>query len=432
MARSARAMRVAPPVRGYNAPAVLGFLMRTARELYTLASLSLIMGAFLTVLTGSDLDLSQGSSLLAGVFATVYGIAAISLASRPQRTWRLAKSIPIIWVLIGLALASTAWSSAPAISLQRALALAGTTAFAVWLASTYTLEMLVRRIAVAGAFALASSAVFVVAFPDIGVSTGATEGAWKGVFAHKNALGRIATLVGITSLYLALSRSRQQWLWWCMTAAAAIMGLGANSLTSLIIAVIAVLAVPVGGLAARHSQARALMVLVIFGLAAGSITLASDVLPSITAALGRDTTLTGRTELWGLVFSSAEERAWFGHGFAAFWLGWTGPSQSIWSQLRWQPPHAHNGFLDVLLNLGVVGLAVFGGALLRALHSATRLALRPGYAINRWAWAFLLLFTGLNMAESIAMSPHSIFWAGLVAVLVYGNEPSPAAQSGRS
>ena len=70
--------------------------------------------------------------------------------------------------------------------------------------------------------------------------------------------------------------------------------------------------------------------------------------------IGKDVTLTGRTELWDLVQAEIAERPIAGWGYFAFW-GANPAADAISAQLGWGVPHAHNGLLEMLLEVGVIG-----------------------------------------------------------------------------
>ena len=91
---------------------------------------------------------------------------------------------------------------------------------------------------------------------------------------------------------------------------------------------------------------------------------------AVLEASGRDATLTGRTEIWKTVLNEPNNPL-FGTGYTAFWLG--DRLQRIWALFPRTPIiQAHNGYLEVYLNLGVVGLALLGGVLWTALRNARR------------------------------------------------------------
>ena len=75
--------------------------------------------------------------------------------------------------------------------------------------------------------------------------------------------------------------------------------------------------------------------------------------------LHRDEGLTGRLNLWNAVLLAISKRLWLGYGFNAFWQGMKGESGYVLTAVGWAPKYAHNGFLDLVLDLGLLGLLVF-------------------------------------------------------------------------
>jgi O-antigen ligase len=81
----------------------------------------------------------------------------------------------------------------------------------------------------------------------------------------------------------------------------------------------------------------------------------------LAASLGKDATLTGRTDLWRLVLSMTVDPM-IGAGYESFWLG--DRLERLWSIVWWRPNQAHNGYLEVFLNLGWLGIFLLGLVLL--------------------------------------------------------------------
>jgi exopolysaccharide production protein ExoQ len=97
-------------------------------------------------------------------------------------------------------------------------------------------------------------------------------------------------------------------------------------------------------------------------LAGGIIVLIVGNAEHTLGLFGRDISLTGRTTYWPLMLNKIWERPWLGYGYETFWLGgWKGEPASIWRQLADgnEPPHAHNGFLNLWFDIGLVGLITF-------------------------------------------------------------------------
>ena len=109
----------------------------------------------------------------------------------------------------------------------------------------------------------------------------------------------------------------------------------------------------------------------------------------ILLLLGKDPTLTGRTGIWKLVIASAVKRPILGFGYRAFWTGLQGESAHLALTEGWSPTGAHNGFLDVWLNLGLVGLGIvfflrWRGPCVMASLVSSRASRQPRPGISVW------------------------------------------------
>jgi O-antigen ligase len=100
--------------------------------------------------------------------------------------------------------------------------------------------------------------------------------------------------------------------------------------------------------AAGHLKAHALVALLI---AVPALVLFGG-LESILVMLGKDPTLTDRTVIWELLFTLTPS-VWVGTGFQNFWLG--SRLEAIWSEHVFRPGQAHNGYIEIYLNLGLIG-----------------------------------------------------------------------------
>jgi O-antigen ligase len=120
---------------------------------------------------------------------------------------------------------------------------------------------------------------------------------------------------------------------------------------------------------AMHLVVLSLLAVVSLSLIVTLLLAETDVLTTV----GRDATLTGRTELWGEVVAMTENPL-FGCGFENFWMG---PRlDKIWAKHWWHPNEAHNGYLEVYLNLGWVGLALLSIVIVTGYRNAFRMLYR--------------------------------------------------------
>jgi O-antigen ligase len=82
-------------------------------------------------------------------------------------------------------------------------------------------------------------------------------------------------------------------------------------------------------------------------------------LDSLLELIGKDPTMTGRTDIWGYVVPYIYQRPLLGWGYAAFWSTLNPAAWEIANALRWYSPEAHNGLLEILLSGGLVGAVWF-------------------------------------------------------------------------
>jgi exopolysaccharide production protein ExoQ len=151
------------------------------------------------------------------------------------------------------------------------------------------------------------------------------------------------------------------------------------------------------------------LLLVVVCAAAAAIMLSPD---SLFTLLGKDVTLTGRTGIWRAVTDSIAKRPLLGYGYQAFWLGLEGESYRVILAVSWVLAQAQNGFLDVMLEMGVVGLAVvvlvfafaFRDGVVCLLRSRDDTRLRA----VEWYLTIVILTLIYNLDESFLFDPKHL------------------------
>jgi O-antigen ligase len=76
--------------------------------------------------------------------------------------------------------------------------------------------------------------------------------------------------------------------------------------------------------------------------------------------IGRNSTLTDRTSIWAMVLGMGTNPL-LGTGFESFWLG--PRMERMWNAYSWGPGEAHNGYIEIYLNLGWIGVVLLGGVI---------------------------------------------------------------------
>ncbi|MGH6992379.1 MAG: O-antigen ligase family protein, partial [Caulobacteraceae bacterium] len=178
--------------------------------------------------------------------------------------------------------------------------------------------------------------------------------------------------------------------------------------------------------AARRGPVFAVMGAWICVTLAGLIAAAAALWPDhFYRAIGKDPTLTGRTDIWVIVGHWIAKAPWLGYGYGGFWSRTSPPAQYIRDELGWLVPNAHNGWLDLLLQLGIVGTiiaaAVFALAAAAALFRGSRL--KDGY----WSVMFLITFAFATVSESVILQENNLAWVLCAAAVARLLGPAPAA-----
>jgi exopolysaccharide production protein ExoQ len=320
--------------------------------------------------------------------------------------------------LVLLCAASALWSVSLDNTLRRSLALIGTTGFGIYLGWRFDTLTRIRLVAGAVGLGLVVSVAAWAIDPASAFMRDMTAEALKGTFGHKNHLG-IAAAVEIVALLLLLGRTRRfSLLLPGGIALAALLLVLSRSATAWVYVVglpLVVLAVS----AARSPADRAPHRLLLAGGVGLAALLAGLVLfDPLVAAFGREGTLTGRTLLWHEVVDLIAARPLLGYGFGAVFAPIPEPLSHILPKLRWVPAHAHNGYLDIALALGTVGVVAFT-LMVAALWRPLLRCIRDGGTVEvYWSAAIVTLGLLTNLSESYLPRQNNLVWVLFVSTAV--------------
>jgi O-antigen ligase len=166
-------------------------------------------------------------------------------------------------------------------------------------------------------------------------------------------------LSAVVFLLLAKAEPVRRWRMRLGLIASLVLLALSHSATAIVVTALMFFLLPLAGVL-RKSFGKALagMTLVMIGGITALFWVFTH-LESFTDALGRSVTMSGRLAVWVLCVVMALQKRWLGYGYSAFWLGMNGPSYRIWQALGVQMPHAHDGFIQVWLDLGLVGVILF-------------------------------------------------------------------------
>jgi O-antigen ligase len=290
-------------------------------------------------------------------------LAAFAVAKRSTLVPRII-TLPLVLTFGAFAI-SALLSSYPDVALRR-LVLAAFTIFqaSLFLLLPYGREHFARLLAIAAIIVLAACYVGVALYPQFAIHQASDlaepdlAGDWRGFFTHKNGAG--ASMVLLIFIGIFVCRAWNRFAGICIIVLAGIFLNFTHSKSPInLLPVVLALSYVVARMR-RPLAALALVVgvpLLINLLTVGSVMF--EPITKLVDSLMSDPTYTGRTEIWRFALDKLQERPLFGYGFEAFWgmpdllAAWS--YQESWG---YRASDAHNGYLNLAVTSGLVGLAL--------------------------------------------------------------------------
>ncbi|MGA3199227.1 MAG: O-antigen ligase family protein [Halobacteriota archaeon] len=368
--------------------------------------------------------LEEGNPLDRTIFSVLIVLAIATLISR-SFNWSIFFTRNFVLVLfLFFTLASALWSDFPLVSLKRWFRdLGNYLVILIVLSDPRPLEAvrtLLRRLC----YVLVPLSILLIKyFPYLGKQysewTGAAE--FMGATTSKNMLGVLCLISGIFFFWDTLTRwsdrkIRGTWRIIVVNIAFIAMTLWllnvAGSATSTVCLVMGCLVVVAAHseMFRRHPGFLRFLIPAIFCVYL-VLAYGFDINGNLAGAVGRDPTLTDRTAIWKLLLTM-HTNPLLGTGYESFWLG---PRLKLIWQRFGHINESHNGYLEVYLNLGLIGFFLLCGLLIssyrticKRLTSASSLAL-----LNLALWTIMLFY---NMTEA-AFKSHLMWVTFLLAAI---------------
>jgi exopolysaccharide production protein ExoQ len=388
----------------------------------------------------SAIDQLEGNPLQRNIFTGLLAIGIIVLVGRGRKVFTLLRMNGPILMFFSYSALSTLWSDYPDVAFKRWIKALGDLVMVMIILTDPERSSAVKRFLARTGFILVPVSVLLIKYyPDLGIAYRTTDGsrAFVGIASDKNMLGMICLIFGLCAAWGVLHalRDRQHslsnrpliahgvilamvlWLFW-----------KANSMTSLVCFVLAsglIVATSFSALARKRAVVHLLVATVV--LAVAFLALFPNVGAGLVETIGRDPTLTGRTELWNEIVGM-NGNPLFGTGFESFWMG--SRLEKIWSIHWWHPNEAHNGYLEVFLNLGWTGVALLAVVIVTGYRNALG-TLRRDPEAGRFMLAYFLVGLIYSFTEA-GFRPLSPLWISFVlAAMAVPKSPVPKASGAR-
>ncbi len=307
------------------------------------------------------------------------------LSQRKTRVVRIIRSnLPILFFFAYCGM-SLAWSDYPGIGFKRWIKFVSDLVMVLIVLTERNPSQAIKKFFSREAFLLIPlSILFIRYYPYLGRVYTRWEGELltTGVTTDKNTLGMVCMIMALASLWRLLSvwRKEETTRRGSLIAHAVVLSMAlwllyrANSDTSSICFVM-MAALMVATSRPKFIRRRATLNFLVIGMILACVC-GLFVTPDVLALVGRNPTLTGRTQIWQHVLS-VDSSPMFGVGFESFWLG---PRLAkVWSMFpgdgRFHPNESHNGYIEIYLDLGCVGLISLIIAILSSYLKISRTAL---------------------------------------------------------
>jgi exopolysaccharide production protein ExoQ len=369
----------------------------------------------------------EGSPLDRNVFLSLSIIGLIVLIARAHQVSTLLRANRAILLFFLYCGVSVLWSDYSDVAFRRWIKALGELVMVfIVLTDPHPVAAIKRLLARAGFLLLPLSILLIKYYGDLGRNyrPGDFGSMWNttniGVTTDKNALGMIAMIFGLGALWqlVKLRQSSGAPRRWKRIAAQGMLLVTAfwifrtaNSMTSLSCFVLGATLLILTSFWRFFRRPAVLATVVIAALCLSLF--AVFIAPNLLSALGRDPTLTGRTEIWNLVLGMTGNPL-LGTGFESFWLG--SRLQAMWSIYWWHPNEAHNGYIEIYLDLGWMGVALLAVLLLTGLRN-TLTAVRQQAEAGGLMLAYFVVVLIYNFTESAFRQLDPIWFVLLLSAI---------------
>lgn len=289
---------------------------------------------------------------------------------------------------------------------------------AAYLVERFTTAQILRLLIIAGSVLMVASIFAALVLPQYGLTALiGYEGAWRGATTHKNALGGAMAALVLQTYIAVRGRAIKPRAGILIGIFALIVMIMTKSGSSVFALTITFTLYMLFQFIMRIRSKSAKLIVIFFVISLMPLLLLlQGYLDEILILVGRDPTLTGRTEIWTLVWELIQANPWTGYG-NNFWATESPLRASIWLTLQWAAPHAHNMFLDIWFQTGVIGISVFTVTIVVGLYRAS-LILFSKQSRLELIWPIIIyttLFRGIT--ETAMVEPAAGAWFSLTLAL---------------
>ncbi len=298
------------------------------------------------------------------VYTTLFALSFIGLLPRRSQAIEILKQEKYLGLFLLWSLLSISWSDFPYQSFKRWIQISGMVI--VFVSALLYIESEEESLGYVRAILIAYIPLSLLSVLLVPGATQWKFPAWRGLASHKNLLGQISLLSLVIWALAAFQQDlKRKMLALLYCGFSLVLLIGSRSIASAMTCGIMVI---IAGIyytektLVRPIVGRFFSPILLFLCIAPPfffLSIAPDTIDSLFGYFGKDLSLTGRVDIWSTMLDEAREHWIAGCGFDGFWVVNSPAMTWIQQELDWTVPTAHQGYLEILNETGIIGLSLF-------------------------------------------------------------------------
>jgi exopolysaccharide production protein ExoQ len=336
----------------------------------------------------------------------------------------------LVFLFVIFASLSLIWSILPAVTLYHVLILWFTSFVASYIGSTYSNQKILTFLFWFAAITVVASYVLLLFFPNAAIMAEPHLGSWRGVYWHKNFTGSLMAFANSIFLLYGLTSSRDEKGRIVVTVIlyllSAVFTIFSKSAAGVIIwvALNALLLCVQAWRKIRNRLTRRHYIIAGSGVFILGLIAALN-LGTLLGLLNRESSFTGRMPLWNYLYREwITKQLLFGYGHDAFWYAEDHLSK-VNRSLGWSFTinNSHNGFIDITLGLGVIGLLLATVILILAAYRSIKYLMAATEPESTLPLLITTYFLLANLTISFFLWFESFHWFLLIIAIFVTTPP---------
>ena len=336
----------------------------------------------------------------------MWGSLVIVMLPWSKRIWNVLRESRLVIALMVLVLLSSLWAAHPLAVFRRGVLLDLTLTLGFYLIVRFDPEERLNLILGVGIFCVITSFLTAILLPNINRGFG---NGWQGVFGNKNALA-IFLFFFLSAMFYTqpVKRGMRIFRTLILGGGVVLVGLSQSRGGWFVVAVLFIYVLVTNFVSLFERRNALLLTLLGLPIVGGLLWLFTENLGAIAYAVGKDPGLSNRTIIWAAVWPAILKRPILGYGYGGFWNGLEGDSAYVLLRVGTSLVHAHNGLLNLWLDIGLVGVVLALVIILRGVWDAFSCIGRTSERYFLWYGAILLMTLIGSIDESFFMQQNML------------------------